>query len=363
LYYPQERKKVFREISITRSQNELINQLDQGSNKLIVFIVPGLDWNTGKEKISGGIMSIVSLYEETLKLKEIHGAEVIMCTLTSDSLLLRFRKFENEAIVFRFSQVIKFFGKAKEVIIHLPEFMTGDFKFMLSKKEQTWLTSKLIHYNILNQNIRLCPSVDVIYGLVKESHLTTMTTAHSKYCNSYYREYFNVPLHKFSTWVSPEKYQFRAFNEKNSLLVVSPDGHPMKDEVLERLRLIEGLSVVLIQGFTYEQYKELISKAKWSLTFGEGLDGYFVEPIFSGSISFAIYNEDFFTPDFAEMQTVYHSFEDLLENIANDILRLDNSAAFENYQKRQYDLCAKHYNQQVYRQNISEFYRGNYTFE
>jgi len=67
----------------------------------------------------------------------------------------------------------------------------------------------------------------------------------------------------------------------------------MKEAVLGELKQVAGLSVQIIRNLTYDQYKSLVSRAKWALTFGEGLDGYFIEPVFSGAIAFAVYNEQF----------------------------------------------------------------------
>jgi hypothetical protein len=60
---------------------------------------------------------------------------------------------------------------------------------------------------------------------------------------------------------------------------------------------------------TYQEYKATISKAKWALTFGEGLDGYFVEPIFSGDSSFSVYNPSFFIEDSWSLRTVYRDYD------------------------------------------------------
>ena len=65
----------------------------------------------------------------------------------------------------------------------------------------------------------------------------------------------------------------------------------------------------IVQNLTYEEFKAAISRAKWALTFGEGLDGYFVEPIFCGCVSFAVYNERFFTEAFRSFRTVYQDYQ------------------------------------------------------
>ena len=127
IYYVDERKKAFRELSIRKSQNIAIRNFDLKANRLIVFIVPGADRATGNEKISGGIISIVSICEESSKLFHIHEAETIMCTHTHDCLLLKHNNFDNETRVFRLEQIINSFENIENILIHLPEYMTESF--------------------------------------------------------------------------------------------------------------------------------------------------------------------------------------------------------------------------------------------
>jgi hypothetical protein len=359
---PRVRKRIYTERRIRKQQNKAIHQFDAAAKKMVVFLVAGADMSTGKDKISGGIISIVSLCQESAKMKDIHDAQVIMCTLRNEHLLFRHTQFENHTDVFRFDQLQAYFSAADEVLFHIPEFICDYFLGHLTDGDRKWLAGlKDLHINILNQNIRYMPAPEVIDRLRRLAGKVTNTTAHQKYCNPHYRALFNIPVHKFSVWISPEQYQFRQYAEKENLIVVSPDMSTFKQEVLEQLSSIPGLKVQIIKNLTYEQYKETIARAKWTLTFGEGLDGYLIEPIFSGAIGFAVYNEDFFTPDFKGKRTLYGSYEELLKTIKKDISELDEPAAFAAYQKKQFDLCARYYSQEEYRSNIRAFYRGQYS--
>jgi len=358
-----ERKILIEQKNVRKKQNQAIRQFDANAKKLVVFLVPGVDRQTGVDKISGGIISIVSICEESAALKEIHGAEVIMCTLPNELLLFRHTQFANKTDVFRFNQLRSYFKQAEDVIIHLPEFTCDYFLEYLEREDKKWIDGlKKVHINILNQNIRLMPELNTIDKLKELAALVTATTAHQRYCNQQYRDKFGIPIHKFSVWISPEKYSFTPYSKKENLIVVSPDLHMQKEEVLKKLASVNGLAIQIIQNLTYEQYKQTISRAKWAITFGEGLDGYIIEPIFSGAIGFAVYNEEFFTPDFRSLQTIYPSYEQLLNNILSDIERLDNEGSFNAYQQSQFDICASHYSQQEYRRNIASFYKGSYTF-
>jgi hypothetical protein len=121
------------------------------------------------------------------------------------------------------------------------------------------------------------------------------------------------------------------------------------------------LKIQVIQNLSYEEYKEVISRAKWALTFGEGLDGYFVEPIFSGSISFSVFNSSFFTYDFKCLQTIYDDYRVLIDKMWTDINSLDNPDEYARYQSKQFALCAKYYKYDEYLTNLKAFYNGDYT--
>ncbi|MHA4808300.1 hypothetical protein ACX0G9_09330 [Flavitalea flava] len=361
---PRVWKRLIAENKIRRQQNNAIRRFDRKASKLVVFLVSGANKLTGRDDISGGVISIVSLCEESALLGEVHQAEVIMCTLPNEYLLFRHTQFVNQTDVFRLSQLRKYFKQAKEVIFHLPEFACAYFLENLEKEDKAWLGQLgKVHINIMNQNVRLMPSSEVLDNLKDLAHLVTATTAHQRYCSQHYREAYGMPLHKFSVWISPEKYTFRQYRDKENLIIVSPDERPGKKDVLEKLSAIPGLQVQIIRNLTYEQYKSTISRAKWALTFGEGLDGYIIEPVFSGSIGFAIYNEDFFTADFKNLPTIYASHDILLNTITTDMAGLDKEETFKNCQQEQFDVCAKYYSHNQYRENIRKFYQGDYTFK
>jgi hypothetical protein len=362
--YKEERSSFFREIRIRGKQDQnLKSNFNQNANSLILFFVPGADRSAGKETISGGVMSLVSLCEETLKLENIHGAKTLMCTFPRQFLLLKHVNFDNKVDVYRLDQFVGYFKSVKKIIIHLPDDMVSSFFSSLLKSERKWLQDiSEVHINIVNANILLMPTPEVIKDIGSIATKITMTAAHSKYCNSYYRKYYGVPLHKFSTWVSHEQYSFKTYSEKENVIVISPDDNPNKKKVLSILMSQTDLEIITLQGMTHSKFKETIGYAKWALTFGEGLDGYLVEPIFSGSFAFAVYNEDFFTEDYKKLKGIYPTYDDMAINILNDIRQLDDANVYMNYQKQQFDLCSKDYSYSQYQDNIKQFYLGNYTF-
>ena len=341
------------------SQDKLLKEkYIPSTRRLIIFLTPGFDI------VNGGILSISSIYEETKKLKHIHNAETIMCTIPGDPLLLRYIKFKNKNNIYRFSQVLSFFKDLQNVIIHIPEYCIYEFLRYISHRDYLRLFNiKDLHINIMLQNIELLHHIKYIERLKKLGKVTC-TTAHEQYSILKLRKKLGIPLHKLSWYLSHEKYNKKKYIEKKDLMIVSPDIHKKKSVIL---RLIDEqfpqLKIQIIKNLTYEEYKRVISQAKWALTFGEGLDGYFIETIFSGGISFSVYKPVFFTDDFKSLLTVYNNYDVLIKNICSDIKSLDNEITYTNYQREQYDLICRHFKYEEYIKNIELFYEGKYTYK
>ena len=350
---------LIREFRIRQFQDKLLKEnYNPNTKKLIVFLTPGSDI------VNGGILSITSIYEETIKLKHIHEAEVIICTIPGGPPLLRYTKFSNQNYIYEFSQILTYFENIQGLMVHIPEYVIDQFLRNISNEDYFKLDKIInVHFNIMLQNIKLLP--DTVQEHVKELKKlgkVTCTTAHEQYSTLEIRKKLDIPLHKLSVYISPEQYNRKSYTEKENLLIVSPDNHPKKIGVLDLIRKqLPQLKILIIKNLTYGEYKEVISRAKWALTFGEGLDGYFVETIFSGGISFAVYNSEFFTGDFKSLRTIYDNYETLIKDICSDISDLGNMETYTKYKNDLYALCSSYYNYKVYVKNIELFYRRRYT--
>ena len=348
-----------REYRIRQRREKLLREhYSTDARKLIIFLTPGNDI------VNGGILSVSSIYEESVKIKHIHEAEVIMCTVPGDPPLLRYTKFENQNYIYGFSQVLSYFKNLQNLMVHIPEIAIPKILKNISNEDYVRLKEiKNVHLNIMLQNIKLLSPMEDIEKLKKIGKVTC-TTAHEQYSTLETRKKLGIPLHKLSVYVSPEQYERKRYSEKEDILVVSPDHHPQKKEILNLIHeQLPRLKIQIVKDLTYEKYKKLISRAKWALTFGEGLDGYFIESIFSGGISFAVYNSQFFTKDFEPLRTVYDSYATLRKKMHLDIKQLDNEEAYTKYHSEQYALCSKYYDYRKYVKNLEAFYKGEYTYE
>ena len=179
-------------------------------------------------------------------------------------------------------------------------------------------------------------------------------------------------MHLFSAWLSPTPYKKRTFEEKENLIIYSPDkiqwvpnsSTLTKEEILSNLKSkLPHYKFVEIKDMNYDTYRDYASRAKFVITFGEGLDGYLIETIFSGGISFAVYNEIFFTKDFENLPSLYTSFDQLNQKIAADINRYDNAKSYKEYQDQLDIIVNKMYSFDMLKNNIKQYYLHNFDFK
>jgi hypothetical protein len=307
-------------------------------------------------------MAIALMYQESLALRKIHEARVAMCTAPGDPPILKYSWFENSRYTLDLDSVLKRCGQLEYLLLHIPDYQVNQVSEWLASASQTLLRNvRELHLNVMIFNIDLMKAQNVA-GLTRFGKVTC-TTAHEAYSNPATRATMGVALHRLVICTGAEFYSPSPYQDKESILIVSPDTHPLRELVLQKIaRMLPDLRIQVIQDLSYEDYRRLIRRAKWSLTFGEGLDGYFSEPVFSGGISFAVYNERFFTPAFAKLDTVYPSWAALVDGIVEDLQRLDEPAIYNRCWRQAYDLLSDHLNTERFRENLRMFYRGEYTF-
>lgn len=307
-------------------------------------------------------MAIALMYQESLAMQEVHNASVAICNTPGDPTLLKYSWFKNSRYMLDLETVLRRCVSIDYLLLHIPDYEVNQVSEWLSSASRGLLQKvRELHLNVMIFNIDMIKGQDVA-GLTRFGKVTCIT-AHEAYSNQETRSAIGVPLHKMAICTGAEFYSRAEYKDKESILIVSADPHPLREVVLDKIaKELPNLIIRVIQDLTYEDYKRLIRRAKWSLTFGEGLDGYFTEPVFSGGISFAVFNPRFFTPGFAQLETVYPSWTALVDRIADDIQRLDEPAIYNRCWRQAYDLVNDNFSTDRFRENLRMFYRGDYTF-
>ena len=337
---------------------ELLTRAITFNNKrLVVFLTPGYELR------AGGVIAIADMYRQSIALRRIHRARVALCSVPGDDpRFLKYTWFKNRNYILNLESVLRGSGRLDYLLMHIPAYAVDRVLDWLTSASQE-LLSKVqdVHLNILLMNIDAIQGKNVS-GL-KRFGRVTCTTAHEAYSNLRTREILGVPLHRLGTYYGPELFSPSDYRDKESILVVSHDRHPRKEEVLEKIAAsLPALRIQIVRNLHFDDYKDLTRRAKWSLTFGEGMDGYFADHLLSGGVSFAVFNDRFFTPPFANLETVYPSWEVLIDRMPVDIQRLDEPVAFTECCRQACDLMKDLGGTERFLRLLRLFYRGEYTF-
>lgn len=359
--YKAEWKKQFREFKIRKLQKASITIIDPESEQLILFFVPGADYFTGKENISGGLISIVSLAQETTRIFEGKVTKLLCATYYGDHLIYKLTSFENETVILNPNLIESYFKHVKRLILHIPELFVEDF--VLKQLNNRWIGSiENVHVNIMNQNIQLMPGVDVFRNLSNRFSNCTITTAHKKYCTQDLCFKYNCPIHQLSVWISPENYSNIDYSKKENLILFSPDNHSLSERVVDYLQIKNNsYKFQIISGLSYEAYKELISKAKFVVTTGEGLDAYFIETYFSGGVAFAIKNLNFFDEKYLKLPCLFNELDAIENQIEKLIAAFDNPENYKALNLSVHKILSQDYSYHTYQENLKKFYKKEYT--
>lgn len=329
----------------------------RAGRRAMVFLVPGAD------VVNGGLMSICHIAARSQAMREVHGCEVLLVTLPGKATISAFSGFENDRKIFRFEQLETVLDGLEELYIQIPEVYIPAFLEYLEQHPGVFQGIPDRRLNILNQNIEQMPDVAVTDRLAGYFTGVTQTCAHERYCTAGQRARYKMPLHLLPADIPSRFYQI-PYGEKENLIAYSNDENPHKERVLEELK--KGLPeyrFLMIENMAYDEYLRTISRAKWTLTFGEGWDAYYIQPYFSRSIGFAVFNEAFCPERMRASPTAFPDYETLPERMVRLIREYDRE---DLYNAKIQEVLAILYppappEAEPY-DALLEFYKGNYTF-
>jgi hypothetical protein len=318
------------------------------SRRAIIFLTPSRD------NVNGGIMSIIVLAKETERIRSLHGADVFVCSYLGNPPLLKYTKFPNDRTILDFQSLVRRFARGTEILVHVPEFFVPMFV-----ERENGLLHALGHHsqvNILLQNIEMVPTRQEVVALEKIGEVTA-TTAHKAYSGEQTRELLGCPLHHLTAWTSTFPYERRPFAARKNIVIVSPDAHDEKSRILSEIkRRLPEFRFVIVKGISYVEYRDLVASAKFSLTFGEGFDAYFSEMIFSGGVGAAVYNDRFFTADFADLPFVYPSWEEVLARFPEDVRAANTAEEIEKANRLAHRILDKYSSLEILQANLAAYY-------
>jgi hypothetical protein len=265
-------------------------------DQLVVF------FNIATDQLSGGMLSIDRFAGLARQHFEQTGAATV---LTSSVPLGResyaYTRFTPSMPSVHFSVIVRETNPAK-VLLMLPEYYAIDFVRTLDDTMRAWLAGRVVEIVILDQNNSLMPHpADLQAATTEITTAVTIATAHETYTTQDLADRFSYPV-KGVTPLLPE-LKPKPFSKKRPIVMVSPDrpdgdtDGDLREQFIEDLEHgLPDLEIVTVKDLTLNEYLELASDCVIAITLGEGLDGYFIEPVLAGGVSFAMANPSFFPP-------------------------------------------------------------------
>lgn len=328
------------------------------SKKAIVFLVPS------DCKINGGIMSIFSLCQASRKINP--DAYCVISTLPNINTYVINDKFYNNEKILRFEQIVHNAHSVQELIIHIPECYLDMFLQNLTEEYRAFLKSiAKLQINIMNQNIELMPQPEKLRQLFELTDNITQTTAHKSYNTQEVCDKWQIPTHLFSVSIDLTPYRKFSFEEKEKIIVLSRDPNEYRDIIIKKLTCeFPDWEIITVDNMTFNEYMDIIGRAYFTITFGEGFDGYFIQPNYVGGLGISVYNETFF-PDksWKDLKNVYSSYENMSDNLTNDLKQyIQNKDLYEEVRTTQINLISSVYSGSSFISNLERFYRKEYDF-
>lgn len=333
-------------------------------DKLVVFVI------YGEEDVNGGIMSVFNFAATSRDV--LRDSAVAVCTGPGNhALFSRNAKFPNKEKVWRWSQIRRRLRSGVgTMVVHIPEAQLGRFlSFLPSSDRQLLRSVHNLRINVLNQNIEQMPEPRMVRRLREFTENVSQTTAHTRYNTQEVADRYGLPTMWVGVFFAYDGYRRYDWHEKQEsrIIAYSPDFHPQKEAVLEQIRRsMPDYKLVEIWNLPFLGYMDLVAKAVAVITFGEGMDAYFGQPPAVGTLSFAVFNEQFFPADrdWLSLPTLFRSYDEMKEKIVPTMEKAFRSqeSYYEYLGHHQSILAINDLTLEQYRCNLRRFYEGSFDF-
>ena len=346
-YYHRHKQNTFNTKNIKQAQ--IIN----------LFLLP----NTSV--VGGGIQSIFSICKYSRQIYP-EACSIIATGPWKKYSYSEITWFKNNEKIYRWDQIIKNLKHTKKLIIHIPECLSNNFYQKLSPSDKKNLKKiSDLQINILNQNISLMPTPGELNTLKQLTPNITQTIAHDRYATQEICNKYQIPTHLLSVYIDCSEYASYSFEKKEKIIALSPDENEYRDRVIKKLKQdFPDFECITINHLTFSEYMDLIARSYFTITFGEGMDGYFLQPSAVGSVGIAVYNNEFFpNKTWNNLFNVYTSYEELLNNITTDLKKMiSNKDLYYQTSSAVTEKCKEIYSFEGWLNNIKRFYQRNYDF-
>lgn len=302
-----------------KTQYKLAQKYKDSKNMVVFF-------NVMRECISGGMLSIDRFVQHSLPFAKSGNFDLVLSGIPLNNAVIKNPFFNYAMDPVDFNYLVKYTHPDK-LLLNIPECFVPYFCNEISEQAYKWLFSiRDLRINILNQNDDLMPSQNTIEELrTLCNNKLTITAAHKRYATKEKSKQYKCPVHLLTPFL-PEFIR-TPFENKEKIIVLSPDEHEYRQTLINLIKKeLPDYEIRIVENMTLDEYKKLISRAMFTITFGEGYDGYFLEPYLSDSIGFCVLNPTFFPKEFKPLETTYESWNVLLNHIVKDIRKYESDA-------------------------------------
>ena len=307
-------------------QNQMFPLEAETAEHIMVIVIPE------HNEMSGGIYSFFAIAKAAYALRHKHDYQVLLMTRPNryNATYLKQRNFRNSEIVFRFEQIVRCRG-AKTVYLQVPEYAASSFARELNEESFNYLRSReRLYVNILNQKTDLMEEKEAFKDLRSLATELTQSVAHHAYFSQAFADRYTMPMLLLPAYTDLSDYNAIPFGEKDKLIIYSPDEADYREAVLAKLEKgLPDYTLREIRGLTFDHYMDLATRCRFSVTFGEGFDGYLAQPIHQGGVGFAVYNDKYFPfKGLANFDNIFASGEAMASGIVDRIRALESDPEF-----------------------------------
>ena len=295
-----------------------------------------LFFNVARDTIGGGMITINNFVTSTEAIfSECSKTGVVMSGVPLSNKIVDYTYFKAAKLAVEF-RILQRNTDPSNVILFIPEVFFKGFCHELTDEDYLWLHSRThLKLVLMNQNDDLMPSPAMFKkGIQTLTTDVVITTAHTRYCTQELARRYGVNVKQLTPPLPFfDNLNRKKFSTRKKIIILSPDeiigAKYNREYVINCLQeYFPEFKFITIIDMSYHDYIELVYSAMFSITFGEGLDGYFMESIRSGGISFAVYNDTFFPEDFKSVRTVSSDWPSLIELVKKLVPELLSDSNF-----------------------------------
>ncbi len=270
--------------------------------------------------MSGGIYSFFSIADHMQKTRRTHGYDVLVMTRPNPAnhTYIRLSAFRNAETVYRFEQILMC-KQLEELYLHIPEYAAPSFIDLLTPDLLAFLKGlKKFYVNILNQNIELMSEPIEFVALRDLSTEITQSVAHHAYSSQHIADKYQLPTLLLPAYTDLSSYPPSTFEQKRKLIIYSRDNAPHREACLAILASeFRDYECVEIKSMSFDRFMQLATDCQFSISFGEGFDGYLAQPIQQGGVGLTVYREAFFPSNhFRSYFNIFESEEEMVAQLA-----------------------------------------------